>query len=72
METVKQAVNYVAESVQGAASGISKETNKEIAKDSNVAASTRLSAGKDALGDKFDETAHNNKAEAHKELAEHN
>jgi hypothetical protein len=28
-----------------------------------------LSATKDALGDKIDETAHNNKAEAHKELA---
>ncbi|KAF3071667.1 glucose-repressible protein grg1 domain-containing protein [Trichoderma breve] len=72
METVKQAVNYVAESVQGATSGMSKETNKEIAKNDNVDVSTRLSAGKDAVGDKIDETAHNNKAEAHKQLAEHN
>lgn len=41
METAKQAFNYVAESVQGAASGASKETNKEIAKNDNVNVSTR-------------------------------
>ena len=41
METAKQAVNYVAETIQGAAAGASKETNKEIAKDNNVAAGTR-------------------------------
>ncbi|KAH0492608.1 hypothetical protein TgHK011_007555 [Trichoderma gracile] len=69
METAKQAFNYVAESIQGATSGASKETNKEIAKNDDVPVSTRLSATKDAIGDKFDETAHNNKAEAHKELA---
>jgi hypothetical protein len=31
-----------------------------------------LTAGKDALGDKIDETVHNNKAEAHKQLAQNN
>lgn len=41
METIKQGVNYVAETVQGAASGASKEANKEIAKDSNVGIGTR-------------------------------
>lgn len=41
METVKQAANYVSETVQGAASGASKETNKNIAKDSNVGIGTR-------------------------------
>ncbi|RFU78308.1 hypothetical protein TARUN_3930 [Trichoderma arundinaceum] len=71
METAKQAFNYVAESIQGATSGASKETNKEIAKNDNVDISTRATAAKDALGDKFDETAHNNKADAHKELAKH-
>ncbi|KAL7938477.1 glucose-repressible protein Grg1 [Trichoderma chlorosporum] len=70
METVKQTFNYVAESIQGATSGASKETNKEIAKNDNVDVSTRLSAGKDALGDKIEETGHNNKAEAHKQLAQ--
>ncbi|KAK0385383.1 hypothetical protein NLU13_7859 [Sarocladium strictum] len=69
METAKQAVNYVSETVQGAVSGASKETNKEIAKDSNASIGTRASAAKDALGDKMDESAHNNKAEVHKEIA---
>jgi hypothetical protein len=41
MESVKQAANYVSETVQGAVSGVSKETNKEIAKDSNVDIGTR-------------------------------
>lgn len=41
METAKQAVNYVAESVQGAVSGVSKEANKEVAKDSNANVGTR-------------------------------
>jgi hypothetical protein len=30
-----------------------------------------LTAAKDAVGDKVDETAHNSKADAHKELAQH-
>ncbi|CAM1501932.1 Fc.00g039160.m01.CDS01 [Cosmosporella sp. VM-42] len=72
MESAKQAFNYVAETVQGAASGASKETNKEIAKDSNVNVGTRASAAKDALGDKIDQTTHDNKAEAHKQFAKHN
>jgi hypothetical protein len=41
MESAKQAVNYVAETVQGAVSGASKETNKEIAKDGNASLYTR-------------------------------
>jgi hypothetical protein len=41
MESIKQGVNYVAETVQGAVSGASKETNKEIAKDNNVNVGTR-------------------------------
>ena len=41
METVKQAANYVSESVQGAVSGVSKEANKEVAKDSNAPIGTR-------------------------------
>lgn len=41
METAKQAVNYVSETIQGAVSGASHETNKEVAKDSNVATGTR-------------------------------
>ncbi|KAL7899710.1 glucose-repressible protein Grg1 [Trichoderma sp. SZMC 28014] len=71
MDTIKNTVNYVSESVQGAVSGASKETNKEIAKNDNVSVGSRLTAAKDALGDKVDETAHNSKADAHKELAQH-
>jgi hypothetical protein len=41
METAKQAFNYVSESVQGAVSGASKETNKEIAKNDNVSVGSR-------------------------------
>ncbi|KAH7157580.1 glucose-repressible protein Grg1 [Dactylonectria estremocensis] len=69
MESVKQAVNYVAESVQGAASGVSKETNKEVAKDSNAPVSTRANAAFDAVGDKIDQSTHENKAQVHKEIA---
>ncbi|KAL6897030.1 glucose-repressible protein Grg1 [Trichoderma evansii] len=72
METAKQAFNYVAESVQGATAGVSKETNKEIAKNENAGVGTRLTAAKDAVGDKIDESTHNGKAEAHKELAQNN
>ncbi len=41
MESIKQAANYVAESVQGATSQASKETNKQIAKDSDAGVGTR-------------------------------
>jgi hypothetical protein len=41
MDSVKQAANYVSESVQGATSGASKKANKEVAKDPNVAINTR-------------------------------
>ncbi|CEI60954.1 unnamed protein product [Fusarium venenatum] len=69
MESLKQAGNYVAETVQQATSGASKEANKEVAKDSNVAAGTRVTAAKDALSDKFEEKSHEGKAEVHKEAA---
>lgn len=41
MESLKNAANYVSESVQGAGATASKEANKEVAKDSNADASTR-------------------------------
>lgn len=41
MESAKQAVNYVSESIQQATSGASKEANKEVAKDSNASVGTR-------------------------------
>lgn len=41
MESIKQGVNYVSESVKQATSGISKETNKQVAKDSDAPIGTR-------------------------------
>lgn len=63
---VKNAANYVSESVQGAGSEASKETNKNVAKDSGASLGTRASALKDAVVDKKDESSHNAKAEVNK------
>ncbi|OQD76518.1 hypothetical protein PENDEC_c004G03417 [Penicillium decumbens] len=71
METIKQAANYVSETVQGAGATASKETNKEVAKDSDASFNTRASAAIDAVGDKKDEHVHNTKADVHKEAAKH-
>merc|ERR1711959_487932 len=71
MESVKQAANYVSESVKGATSQASKEANKEVAKDSNAPIGTRFNAATDALGDKADQHGHNTAADVHKEAAKH-
>ncbi|UKZ83518.1 Glucose-repressible protein [Trichoderma virens FT-333] len=67
MDSIKQGANYVGEKVQQATSGASKETNKQVAKDSDASIGTRASAAKDALGDKMDESKHDAKGEAHKQ-----
>ncbi|KKP00019.1 hypothetical protein THAR02_07877 [Trichoderma harzianum] len=67
MDSIKQGANYVGEKVQQATSGASKETNKQVAKDSDASVGTRASAAKDALGDKMDESKHDAKGEAHKQ-----
>ncbi|QPC70002.1 hypothetical protein HYE68_000754 [Fusarium pseudograminearum] len=67
MDSIKQGVNYVAETVQQATSGASKEANKQVAKDSDAPIGTRASAAKDALSDKADEKTHEGKADVHKE-----
>ncbi|KFY02969.1 hypothetical protein O988_01787 [Pseudogymnoascus sp. VKM F-3808] len=71
METIKNAANYVSETVQGAGSEASKEANKSVAKDNDANLSSRATAAKDALGDKIDESSHNTKADVHKEAAKH-
>ncbi|KFY94304.1 hypothetical protein V500_03346 [Pseudogymnoascus sp. VKM F-4518 (FW-2643)] len=71
METVKNAANYVAESVQGTGAEASKEGNKQVAKDSDASLSSRATAAKDAVVDKKDETSHNTKADVHKEATKH-
>ncbi|KAM0260719.1 hypothetical protein ACHAQJ_002635 [Trichoderma viride] len=67
MDSIKQGANFVSEKVQQATSGASKETNKQVAKDSDANVGTRASAAKDALGDKVDENKHDAKGEAHKQ-----
>ncbi|KFX96810.1 hypothetical protein V490_03126 [Pseudogymnoascus sp. VKM F-3557] len=71
METIKNAANYVSETVQGAGSEASKEANKSVAKDNDASLTSRATAAKDALGDKIDESSHNTKADVHKEAAKH-
>ncbi|CAI4210245.1 unnamed protein product [Parascedosporium putredinis] len=72
MDSIKKAANYVSENVQSATSTASKETNKEVAKDRNNPVTTRASAAKDALGDKFDESKHDARAEANKPIGSTN
>jgi hypothetical protein len=71
METVKNAANYVAETVQGTGAEASKEANKNVAKDNDASLGTRASAAKDAVVDKKDEVSHDTKADTHKEAAKH-
>jgi len=71
MDTVKNAANYVSESVQGAGSKASHETNKQVAKDGDASLSTRATAAKDSVGDKFDQKSHDASADVHKEAAKH-
>ncbi|KAL2783140.1 glucose-repressible protein Grg1 [Aspergillus keveii] len=69
METVKNAANYVTESIQQGGAAASKETNKNVAKDSDASLTSRATAAKDAVVDKKDEKSHDAKAEVHKEAA---
>merc|ERR1711939_587051 len=71
METIKNAANYVAESVQGGGAQVSKEANKQVAKDGDASVGTRASAAKDAVSDKIDQSSHEGKADLHKEAAKH-
>ncbi|KAJ5288153.1 hypothetical protein N7478_003839 [Penicillium angulare] len=71
METAKNAAKYVSETVQGTGAEASKETNKNVAKDSDANVSTRASAAKDALFDKKDEASHDTKADVRKEQVKH-
>jgi hypothetical protein len=64
--SLQNAANYVSESVQGAGSQASKEANKQVAKDNDASLSSRATAAKDAVGDKFDQTSHDTKADVHK------
>ncbi|MCJ1281104.1 Glucose-repressible protein [Xylographa opegraphella] len=71
MESIKNAANYVSESIQGAGSEASKEANKHVAKDGNNTLGTRATATKDMIGDKLDQSKHETSADVHKEAAKH-
>ncbi|KAL9017532.1 MAG: hypothetical protein Q9185_005155 [Variospora sp. 1 TL-2023] len=71
MDTLKNVGNQVSETVQGATSTASKETNKSVAKDSDAPIGSRAEAATDAVGDKFNEQKHETKADTHKEAAKH-
>ncbi|OJJ06313.1 hypothetical protein ASPVEDRAFT_55978 [Aspergillus versicolor CBS 583.65] len=69
MESIKNTVNYVTETVQGAGAGASKEVNKEVAKDNNADLATRATAAKDAIFDKKDQFVHDTQADVHKGMS---
>ncbi|KAK1754780.1 glucose-repressible protein Grg1 [Echria macrotheca] len=71
MDTIKNAGNYVSDKIQGTSHEASKEANKNVAKDSNVGVTDRLSAAGDAISDKAKESKHDASAESHKQQAMH-
>jgi len=69
VNSVKNAANYVSESVQGNAAEASKEANKEQAKGNvgDTSLSGRASGALGAASDKLDESKHSTAARANKE-----
>lgn len=57
MDTVKNAANYVSDKTSEVLNSASKETNKEVAKDSNVSIGNRAEAGKDYVKDSLSEVS---------------
>lgn len=72
MDSIKHAVKSVKHKGQQGGAATSKEVNKSVAKDGNVRMSTRLSAAKNALGDKLNEQSHKRQADVHTNAAKHN
>lgn len=70
-DTIKNAANFVGDKFNEATAGASKETNKNVAKDSDASLGTRATAAKDAVGDKMDETSSSASAAGNKEAAKH-
>jgi len=69
IDSVKNAANYVSESLQGNAAEASKEANKQQAKGNvpgNDSIGDRVSGGLSAVSDKIDESKHDTAAEANK------
>ena len=55
--------------MKGASATTSKETNKNVAKDSDASLQSRANAAKDAAVDKKDETVHDVKGEGYKGMS---
>merc|ERR1711915_400509 len=69
VNSVKNAANYVSESVQGATASANKEANKEQAKGNvpgNDSIGDRVSGGLNAASDKINEKKHDTAADANK------
>ncbi|CAN8095331.1 unnamed protein product [Discula destructiva] len=71
MDTVKNAANYVGDKASELTNAASKETNKEVAKDSNVSIGNRAEAGKDYVKDSVSEQKDKASAEGNKQKATH-
>ncbi|KAJ4423499.1 hypothetical protein N0V82_001824 [Gnomoniopsis sp. IMI 355080] len=71
MESVKNAANYVSDKASETLNTASKETNKEVAKDSNVSIGNRAEAGKDYVKDSVNESKDKASAEGNKQKATH-
>ncbi|KAH7075277.1 hypothetical protein FB567DRAFT_536550 [Paraphoma chrysanthemicola] len=69
VNSVKNAANYVSETIQGNTAEASKEANKQQAKGNvpgNDSVTDRVSGALGAAGDKIDQTKHEGSAEANK------
>jgi Ras-related protein Rap-1B len=69
VNSVKNAANYVSESIQGQSAEASKEANKQQAKGNvpgNDSITDRASGAISAVGDKMDQSKHDASAEANK------
>ena len=69
VNSVKNAANYVSESIQGQSAEASKEANKQQAKGNvpgNASVTDRVSGALGAAGDKIDQSKHEGSAEANK------
>jgi len=72
MNSIRSAGNWLSNKTKGGAYTASKETNKSVAKDPNVRASTRVRAAGNAMKDKVHESNHNRQADVNKHSAKHN
>jgi len=71
MDKIRNSKNYLADKTKSKGSQVSKETNKQIAKDPNVGMTTRARAAGNTMLDKMDQSSHSASAQVHKQAAKH-